>query len=695
MTEERLEPAEPNNTALQIVQLLIQFGYPQNTAEIQDYFKKIGVLQRYLLQSWAGDRSGKAMAECLTVLYNVIALNSSAVSPAVWAILDLVEEEKINEIIEQILTDANTNENSKVQNALISIIEGLCQVPRFPRLQEWAFAIVRGLEARKNYTVLIAVSEAVICKLLQILKLQVFRPLVYPVFRQFLYPVVTPQVFYKIIDKVPQVIQLLEKDDDDNTRAVLSDFTGLIRTLLLRFPPKSPYEAKYNIIKISLSKLQNSFFDEESMSLWDPEQNRGSSDWTVGLVTSDYDDIVPQTPYKGLANQGNTCFMNSVLQVLYMTTRFRNELLEKEIDPSERAALDLQQLFAFMQESSRSVLTPNGVMDSTLPPTFRRGHQQDSSEYLIYLLDTLHENESKIIRRKKQSSSPLKQQAEKKKEGNGDFEEGAVSLKHSNECQNTIVDRLFGGVTMSTTTCSFCEKSFPKSDSFRDLHLSLPDDHKTCDLQELIDTSLQPEELCSDNMYDCSNCGTKRDATRSHRIIKAPQHLILTLKLFRFDPVRKQRLKLHSRLKNAISIEIPVYNSSQLQTKSVMYELKGVVLHSGSSLDGGHYFSSAVDPTGQWFIFNDSVVSQSRSGWNSGAGTPYILLLRQSDVCDPPLGPLPSDLQSLVTRDNQKYLAERRYKQRMADRTRNFKDDDSDDFPPSGSLGGQGPPLVF
>lgn len=57
--------------------------------------------------------------------------------------------------------------------------------------------------------------------------------------------------------------------------------------------------------------------------------------------------------------------------------------MDKEVDQSERAASDLQQLFAFMQESSRSVLVPTEVMDSTLPPTFRRGHQQDSSEYLM------------------------------------------------------------------------------------------------------------------------------------------------------------------------------------------------------------------------------------------------------------------------------------------------------------------------
>lgn len=45
-----------------------------------------------------------------------------------------------------------------------------------------------------------------------------------------------------------------------------------------------------------------------------------------------------------------------------------------------------------------------------------------------YLLDTLHENENKIIRRKRQASS-LHESVEKKNEGNGDFDEGAAFLK--------------------------------------------------------------------------------------------------------------------------------------------------------------------------------------------------------------------------------------------------------------------------
>lgn len=52
---------------------------------------------------------------------------------------------------------------------------------------------------------------------------------------------------------MPGIINLLEKEASDDDKDILSDFSGLIRTLLLRFPPKPPFEAKYNNIKIALS----------------------------------------------------------------------------------------------------------------------------------------------------------------------------------------------------------------------------------------------------------------------------------------------------------------------------------------------------------------------------------------------------------------------------------------------------------
>lgn len=46
-----------------------------------------------------------------------------------------------------------------------------------------------------------------------------------------------------------------------------------------------------------------------------------TDEWDLNSFNSDYEEIKSQTPYKGLINQGNTCFMNAVLQVLYMTTQ--------------------------------------------------------------------------------------------------------------------------------------------------------------------------------------------------------------------------------------------------------------------------------------------------------------------------------------------------------------------------------------
>lgn len=43
--------------------------------------------------------------------------------------------------------------------------------------------------------------------------------------------------------------------------------------------------------------------------------------------------LIPSKRYKGLENIGNTCYMNSFLQVLFTTTRF-NHLISQIGDPT-------------------------------------------------------------------------------------------------------------------------------------------------------------------------------------------------------------------------------------------------------------------------------------------------------------------------------------------------------------------------
>lgn len=74
--------------------------------------------------------------------------------------------------------------------------------------------------------------------------------------------------------------------------------------------------------------------------------------------------------------------------------RFTNEILK--MNCALQTFRPIQELFALMLYSIRPYVTPYNAM-ATRPMTFRNGYQQDSFEYLGYLLDTLFEEEKKFI----------------------------------------------------------------------------------------------------------------------------------------------------------------------------------------------------------------------------------------------------------------------------------------------------------
>ena len=66
-------------------------------------------------------------------------------------------------------------------------------------------------------------------------------------------------------------------------------------------------------------------------------------------------------------------------------------MLTAPVSSSQTVLMKLQLTFAFLKNTMRAIYSPSDLLKVARPPWFESGRQQDCSEFLRYLLDTLHE----------------------------------------------------------------------------------------------------------------------------------------------------------------------------------------------------------------------------------------------------------------------------------------------------------------
>lgn len=102
------------------------------------------------------------------------------------------------------------------------------------------------------------------------------------------------------------------------------------------------------------------------------------------------------------------------------------------------------------------------------------------------------------------------------------------------------------------------------------------------------------------------------------------------------------------------TITLPTVRSQAVHSS---YTLYAAVIHAGTTLDSGHYYTLAKDKD-QWHMYNDDVVSASDEGQVNSlnrCSTPYILFYRRTDIEEgtaPSMEELPPKVQESVMAHN-------------------------------------------
>ncbi|NXA77045.1 UBP50 hydrolase, partial [Thryothorus ludovicianus] len=222
-------------------------------------------------------------------------------------------------------------------------------------------------------------------------------------------------------------------------------------------------------------------------------------------------------------------------------------------------------------------------------PAFSRRTQHDAQEFLICVLDDLHEAFKEV-------RAQLCQERQHPAAG--------TSTRSSRG--TSIITELFEGQLSYGITCLTCRALSDRPETFIVLSLPIPST-RMCSLQDCLECFFQPDTLTRNNQIHCYWCGGNRDATVQASITKAPQIIIFHLKRFAWQD--KNRRKLSTTVWypfNDLDLS-PYISTSCFNTE---YSLCAVVNHAGD-LDYGHYTAFCKHSvTKHWYSFDDAQVTE-------------------------------------------------------------------------------------
>ena len=240
----------------------------------------------------------------------------------------------------------------------------------------------------------------------------------------------------------------------------------------------------------------------------------------------------------GLKNIGNTCYMNTAIQCLSATVKFRQFFLsgtysqyintKNRLGTKGRLANAFAEMLTSMWKGGHAVFTPKHFKDELgkVDETFSGYGQEDCHELISCLLDRLHEDLNYITEKK---------YIELKDPPRATDEELANMWWEYHIKQNVgVVVSLFHGQLKSVVTCSKCRYVSKAFDAFMYLSVPVASSGSTT-LASCLSGSLGVEEVKKDSDWYCGQCKKHQPFKKEVSIWRLPQYLIVHLKRFRYS----------------------------------------------------------------------------------------------------------------------------------------------------------------
>ena len=333
----------------------------------------------------------------------------------------------------------------------------------------------------------------------------------------------------------------------------------------------------------------------------------------------------------GLANLGNTCFVNSCIQVLSHTYEFNNfldgETYKKKLKNKCDSALVLEwDNLRKIMWNSNCVVSPGKFIKTIQKVAQIKGvgiftgySQNDLPEFLLFLIDCFHTALSREI---KMTIS-----------GNPENETDKIAIhcfemiKNMYSKEYSEVWNLFYAVHISEITHLETGKQVKITpEPYFMIDLPIPSDNKTPTLIDCLNHYVEGEVLEGENGWYNEDIKERINIKKKIQFWSFPNILVIDFKRFnnRFQ-------------KNQVLVQFPLdeldLSNYVIGYKKEMYkyELYGVCNHSGGVM-GGHYTAYVKNANGKWYHYNDTNVSEVGLTESIISPKAYVLFYRKKEA---------------------------------------------------------------